>query len=132
MARHLRDEGIRPDLVLCSPARRARETLETLEPALEDAPVRTEEGLYDATTEELLDIVRRLPADIGSVMLIAHNPGLQDVATMLAGTGRDLGRLHEKYPTCALATLQLGEAGWSTLQPGGAELVSLVTPNDLA
>jgi phosphohistidine phosphatase len=132
MGRHLRREGIRPDLVLCSIALRAKETLEAIEPALQDVPTRAEKGLYAATAEALLARVRRLPEDVTSVMLIGHNPGLQDLAILFASGGRELGRLREKYPTCALATLDLGSEGWSKLQPGSARLVDLVTPNDLA
>jgi phosphohistidine phosphatase len=132
MAEHLRREGIRPDLILCSTAARAKETLETIGPALEDVPTLAEVGLYAATAETLLARLRRVQDDVGSVMLIGHNPGLQDLATMLASRGQVLGRLREKYPTCALATLDVGSEAWSKLQPGGAELVGLVTPNDLA
>jgi phosphohistidine phosphatase len=132
MARHLRDEGIRPELVLCSTARRVKETLEAMEAALEDAPTLAESGLYGATAETLLARLRQVPDDVGSVMLVGHNPGLQDLATLLAGGGRELQRLREKYPTCALATLDVGEGSWSLLQPGEAELVALVTPSDLS
>jgi phosphohistidine phosphatase len=132
MARHLRQEGIRPDLVLCSTALRATETLKAIERALEDTPTRAEKGLYGASAETLLARVRQVPDDVGSVMLIGHNPGLEDLATLLASGGPELPRLREKYPTCALATLDVGEEAWSLLQPGEAELVGLVTPNDLA
>jgi phosphohistidine phosphatase len=132
MARHLGREAIRPDLVLCSTALRARETYERIAPALGDPPTRTENGLYGATAEALLERLRRVPEETGSVMLIGHNPGLQHLVTLLATRGPELRRVRTKYPTCALASLDLGSRAWSELQPGDAELVGLVTPNDLA
>jgi phosphohistidine phosphatase len=66
-------------------------------------------------------------------MLIGHNPGLQDLAVSLAGQG-DRGlrqRLESKFPTAALATLAIGDGGWSSLEPGAAELVGLVAPKEL-
>jgi phosphohistidine phosphatase len=131
MARHLRHDAIRPDLVLCSTALRAKQTLERIEPALGGAPTRVEPGLYAASAETLLTRLRRLPDDVVSVMVIAHNPGLRDLASMLASGGRALPRLRAKYPTCALATLDIDSETWPKLQPGEAELVNLVTPGDI-
>jgi phosphohistidine phosphatase len=63
------------------------------------------------------------------VLLIGHNPGLQDLALVLASSGAELERLEAKFPTAALATLALGR--WSTLSPGDAELVAYVVPKQL-
>ena len=107
LARHLREERIEPELVLCSTARRARETLERIEPALGVADVRFEPALYGASAGALLERLHDVPDHVGSVMLIGHNPGLQELALELAHSGPKLHELAAKFPTAALATLEL-------------------------
>jgi phosphohistidine phosphatase len=77
--RHMRAQEFVPELVLCSTARRARETLERIEPALGGVPVRVERELYGASARELLARLRRLPDDVGSVLVIGHNPGMHEL-----------------------------------------------------
>jgi phosphohistidine phosphatase len=132
MAGHLEDEGIRPDLVLCSPARRTRETLERIEDALGDGiEARFEDALYGATEATLLRCLNALPDEVDSVMLIGHNPGLEDLAMALASEGAELDRLREKFPTAALATIDLPADRWSAVERGRGELVAFVRPRDL-
>jgi phosphohistidine phosphatase len=132
MAGHLEDEGIRPDLVLCSPARRTRETLERIEDALGDGiEARFEDALYGATEATLLRCLNALPDEVDSVMLIGHNPGLEDLALALASEGAELARLREKFPTAALATIDLPADRWSAVERGRGELVAFVRPRDL-
>jgi phosphohistidine phosphatase len=132
MAGHLEDEGIRPDLVLCSPARRTRETLERIEDALGDGiEARFEDALYGATEATLLRCLNALPDEVDSVMLIGHNPGLEDLAMALASQGAELDRLREKFPTAALATIDLPADRWSAVERGRGELVAFVRPRDL-
>jgi phosphohistidine phosphatase len=127
MARHLRDEEISPSLVLCSSARRTRETLEAVGPSGE---VRIEDELYGASEAELLERLRRVPEEIESVMLIGHNPAIQELALGLASGGDRLEDVERKFPTGALATLTLPGA-WRQLSPGSAELVAFVKPKEL-
>jgi phosphohistidine phosphatase len=131
IARHLRDEGIEPELVLCSTARRARETLERVQPALGSPIVRFERGLYGAGAEALLERLRAVPEDIGSVMLIGHNPGLQQLAVALSRPGPEVREIERKFPTAALATLAFPGPDWRALDRGTAELTGLVRPRDL-
>jgi phosphohistidine phosphatase len=131
MARHLREAGVAPDLVLCSSAVRARQTLELVQPALGDAAVRVEDGLYAATADRLLERLRALPEPVRSVMLVGHNPGLQDLALDLAARGSRLPELAAKLPTGALVTLRT-DGPWATLETGAAELVDLVAPRSVA
>ena len=133
MARHVRQEGIRPALVLCSSAVRARETLELVLPALGDADVWVEPELYGAGVGELLGRLRRLPRTVPSAMVVGHMPTLQDVALRLAGEGDEaaLGRLRAKMPTGALATLTLSPEGWDGLGWGSARLTGFVVPKEL-
>lgn len=131
MANHLEANGIEPDAIVCSPAVRARQTLERISPALgERTTVWEEPRIYEAGWEELLAIVQVLPGELGSVMLIGHNPGFQELAVALAAEGKGLERMRRKFPTAALATLSFaGE--WSRLAPRDAVLESFVRPKQL-
>ena len=128
IARHLRDHGIEPELVLCSTARRARETLERIEPALGSPAVLVERDLYAANAPALLGRLRSLPDTVESVMLIGHNPGLQDLALDLARPSPTARELATKYPTAALA---IGASNRQEIDHETAELVALVRPRDL-
>jgi phosphohistidine phosphatase len=131
MSRYLKRADIRPELILCSPARRTRQTLELIGEAFELMPqVTFAPWLYAASAGQLLANLEELPPETASVMLIGHNPGLEDLATSLAGRGADLDRLRDKYPTGALAVLSVFD--WRRLEPGCAELVSFVVPRDLS
>jgi phosphohistidine phosphatase len=129
--RHLREQGIAPELVLCSTARRARETLERIEPAVETATVQFERELYGASAGGLLERLHSVPDGTGSVMLIGHNPAIEQLAHDLARPSPLLGQLEEKFPTAALATLELPGPRWRELERGTAELVGFVRPRDL-
>jgi phosphohistidine phosphatase len=131
MCEQLRAEGIAPALVLCSTARRTRETLERIAPALGDAEIRTEDALYGASAATLLERLRRLPDEVESVLLIGHNPGLQELALRLARPAPALDPLTDKFPTGALAVLALAAGRWSECAPGTAELVAFARPRDL-
>ena len=110
ICRYLAENAIHPELILCSPSTRTRQTLEGIESALGKSPrLEVEPGLYGASADELLRRLQRVPDGIGSVMVIAHNPGLEELATMLARTGDALAALHEKFPTGALATLVVSD-----------------------
>jgi phosphohistidine phosphatase len=131
MAEHLRTNSIEPELVLCSSARRTRETLEGVAPAGEHV---IESELYSASTGDLVERLRRVPADVGSVMLIGHNPSVQMLALRLAqrdGATAERTALERKFPTGALATLAF-ECGWSELGPGCARLAAFLTPKALS
>jgi phosphohistidine phosphatase len=132
MAAYLRREQVRPDLVLCSPAVRTRQTLAAIEPSLgASCSVEIAPELYAASADELLDRLRLVPGSVESVMVIGHNPGLHDLALALAARGKDLPRLAVKYPTAALATLAVRRDSWEALDHGDAELVDFVVPREL-
>jgi len=132
IAEHLVRLGIEPELVLCSPARRTRETLELLQTALGPTPtIRLEEELYAASSERLLERIRALPEAVASVMLIGHNPGLQQLAVGLTSPGAELERLDAKFPTAALATLTLANTSWNQLSHTDAVLAAYVVPKQL-
>ena len=131
IARHMRAHDMEPELVLCSTARRARETLEGIEPALAAAAVEVEPDLYAASAPALLDRLRTVPDTVESVMVIGHNPGLQELALDLAHPASATSELAAKYPTAALATLAFEGSSWQELDRDTAELVELVRPRDL-
>ena len=131
IADHLRAQAVRPQLVLCSSARRARETLAELTPVLGDqVEVVVTDDLYGANADEMLGQLRELGRDTASVMIVGHNPGMHDLALELTGDGDEaaISQLHTKFPTGALATLQLGKASWDELTAGQAYLADLVLP----
>ena len=129
LGKYLRGLKITPVLVLCSSSARTQETLELLGPGLAGAAISVEEQLYGASSEVLLERVRAVPGEVASVLLIGHNPGMHDLARMLASSGADLDRLEAKFPTAALATLALPR--WHTLRARDAELVAYVVPKQL-
>jgi phosphohistidine phosphatase len=132
LAAHLATSDVRPSVVLCSSSLRTRQTLAAILPALGDAlQIRIERALYVAGAAQLLERLRRLPNRVSSAMLIAHNPGIQDLAVALAAGGPALAGLGEKFPTGALAGLELDVERWPDLDHGTATATALVTPRSL-
>ena len=132
IAKELHRRKVRPELVLCSSSLRTRQTLAAIERSLgEDCLVELEPRLYAASAEALLTRLRAVPGPVRSVMLIGHNPGLQDLALALTSRGAALPELEAKFPTGALATLVLRSTDWASLSPGDAELVDYVVPREL-
>lgn len=133
LARRLRKEGAAPDVVLCSPSVRTRETLAAILPALGDPAIEFPDELYAAPEEELLELVRGVEPCVSSALVIAHNPGLQGLAIALAGSGDEDARerLSEKFPTGALATLSFNAETWAEVALGSGVLVGFVVPRDL-
>ena len=132
--RELQDEGIAPQLVLCSSAVRAVGTWKAIRAGIpEDRRVGIEDGLYAASAESLLERLKGVPDEVETVLLIAHNPGIGDLAVGLAGTGdaHALERMQAKYPTGGLATLTF-EGSWADLGWAGAQLAEFVVPRDLS
>ncbi|MFL5822675.1 MAG: SixA phosphatase family protein [Solirubrobacteraceae bacterium] len=121
---HLADQDLSISLVLCSSAQRARETVDLVAPSGE---IRLESGLYGASAHQLLERLRRLPEDAETVMLVGHNPAMQELAIELA-PGSELSS--RKFPTGALATLSF-VGPWAALEPGGPQLDAFVIPREL-
>jgi phosphohistidine phosphatase len=124
-----------PALALCSSARRAQETLDAIRSHLEPAPeVQIERGLYLAGPAELLGRLSEVDGDVGSVLLVAHNPAIAELASRLAsdGDGEALARLGRGVPAGTLATFRHERGGWAELASGRSYLAGLVTPSDLS
>jgi phosphohistidine phosphatase len=130
---HLAGTAHPPELVLCSSARRTTMTLAgiaaSLPPGIDTS---IEERLYGASSGELLERLRGVSDDVDGVMLIGHNPGLEDLAQVLVGAGDGAlrARMTTKYPTGALATMSFS-GSWAALGPGRATLEDYVVPRDL-
>lgn len=123
-----------PDAVLCSPAKRTRETLEAIASDIASAKpaVRFDDQLYLATPDTMLDCLRRATADAKRVLLIGHNPGLHALATALAQSGdpAQLVRMRDHFPTAALAIISLSGASFGAMGTTGGHLETYVTPKD--
>jgi phosphohistidine phosphatase len=132
--RWLRRSGYVPDAVLCSTARRARETWELVAASLGASPkVRYEPRVYDATVLALLTLVRELPGKRRTVMIVGHNPGLAELAVGLtepAAEGGELSRAPANFPTAAVAVLGFAGA-WADTGPGKARLLAFAVPADM-
>ena len=144
MGRWLREAGLLPGQVLCSTARRARETWQYAQPGLAATPpVTFDARIYGGAAADLLALIREVPPATGTLLLVGHNPAIEDLALLLAaapgaaagpgpGGSRpgDLERMRSKFPTAAIAVLE--SAGtWPGLAPGRARLTAFVTPGDV-
>jgi phosphohistidine phosphatase len=134
MRHFMRSEDLIPDLVLVSPARRTMETLAALQPWDKPPPIEAKEELYLATAPGMLQLLRNISDRVRSILLIGHNPGLQDLAVLLVGAHTKAGAvkraLVKAYPTCTLAEFAL-TVPWSDIGEGSGKLTRFVTPREL-
>jgi phosphohistidine phosphatase len=131
--RWLRESGHVPDLVLCSTARRARETWQLAEVELGAHPRATfEPRVYGTSATELLDLARQTPSSVRTLMIVGHEPTMSDLTLELADDDRGsaLDRVRAKFPTAAIAILTFA-GSWPELGPGKAKLDNFVVPDDL-
>ena len=130
---YLRSSGMAFDHVVASPAVRVVETLAQVEKAYGQTLAPTwDRRIYLASAVTLLDVVQEVPADAAHVLLVGHNPGLEDLALWLVPESADALRvaLAEKYPTATIAEMTF-DGGWRDLSPGAARLARFVRPRDL-
>jgi phosphohistidine phosphatase len=130
MGAWLKAHGPVPDLVLCSTATRARQTLAlALEALGVDPETEFDRGLYLAGAAGVLARLRRAPDTAATVMMVGHNPDFEQLSRRLAATGdaTALARLREKYPTAGLAVIELPVERWAEAGPG-SRLVAFETP----
>ena len=138
MGAHLKAKKYKPDLVLCSTARRTVETYELIKPFVgARTPVVFEDALYLAEARQIGERLRWLDEDVGAVMVIGHNPGLAQLAMALSAAAKtaDDAKLHErmreKFSTCALAVIELGAKSWREVKMGTGTLKDFMRPKDL-
>jgi len=131
----LQEHGLVPELVLCSDAVRARATL-TLVLSAFDGPAPTVEydpRLYMSEPAAILEVLTRTGPEVGHCLIVGHNPGLHALALVLTGSGerKALAGLAAKFPTAALAVIDLDAERWDRLKPGTGRLRLFATPKDL-
>ena len=126
MGQFLRERQLRPDLIISSPAARARETIAlVLEASGLETELRYDERIYEATAGRLAEVISEVEDDQQEVMLVGHNPGFENLLERL--TGESL-----RVPTAALARILLGAEKWNEAGSRGGRLDWLVKPKELA
>lgn len=135
MGAYMRDEGLVPETVLCSTARRAKATWDLLSAEWPDSvAVAFDEALYLTTPAGILRRLSAVSDGVHRVMVIGHNPGLHQLAVRLTFGGDDqaIAQLGSHFPTAALAMIDLDHGTWGDIEPTAGRLVRFVVPRDLA
>ncbi|WP_028968887.1 SixA phosphatase family protein [Sphingomonas sp. URHD0057] len=131
----MKDRGLRFDIVLASPAARVRETLEGVQENCPlNVPIRIEPRIYMARVAELLELLATIPDEVSSALLVGHNTSAERLVAKLSADddGGLRRRVEEKFPTAALAAIELPVESWADLQPENGRIVELIYPADLA
>ena len=132
---YMASHALIPDSVMASPSKRTQETWKFAASALKPTPTATPmEGLYNATAQDILGIIKAAPAAAHSLLILGHNPGLHAVALLLVASGdiETRERLREKMPTCGLAIIDFAFDDWAKLHPQSGRLERFVTPKSLS
>ena len=135
MARYLERTDIKPDVILCSTAKRAVMTLDAVRASVgKDCKIIMDDGLYLGEPKALAHRVAEVKNKLRSVMLIGHNPGLHMLALALAKPDSTpaFKALQSKYPTAALCVLQTAQKNWKPVKPNSYDLLDFVLPRELA
>jgi phosphohistidine phosphatase len=134
MGVYMASQQIAPELILCSPAVRTRQTLALVLPHLQrTAEVAYENELYLASTGQLLKRIRKTPDSVAHLMIVGHDPGMHGIATTLAGSGdpATLDLLAAKFPTAGLAVIVFEAKSWADVGADGGRLRLFMTPKRL-
>ncbi len=125
IGRLIKKRKLQPDLLLSSPAERARQTTQlVIEAAGLKTELRYDERIYEASVERLLGLVSELDDEAGTIMLVGHNPGFEELLEMLTGEAH-------KLPTAALACIELNIEKWNKVRAGAGRLEWLVEAKEL-
>jgi phosphohistidine phosphatase len=134
MGKAMAERGIDPELVLCSSARRTRDTLELVLPELRVEPkVVYVDALYHASPEQMLEMLHEIQPGANRVMLVGHNPEIQAFALGLVGSGpKDFkDRLRTKFPTAGLAVINFVSGLWRSVTVNSGTLNLFLSPKDV-
>lgn len=134
MGAYLREGGHQPDFVLCSTATRTRETLAAVLEEMDIQPAIDWDGdIYLAAPDQLLDLLRSVPDTVESVLMVGHNPGTAILADVLCADGESpaLDLMRTKFPTAALAIIELEVDRWEETQRDCGRLLSFTRPREL-
>lgn len=125
IGKFMRKQKLNPDIILCSPAKRAKQTVERVsEAASFTAPLQYDERIYEASVATLCALVSQIDESAESALLVGHNPGLEGLLESLTGEVR-------RMPTAALAHITLNVERWAEVREQSGELVRLVKAKDL-
>lgn len=117
--------NLKPDLILCSPSKRTRETLDLLVGSSGlSTPVTFCDSIYEASIRELKALLLRQPDDLAHILIVGHNPGMESLLTDMTGD-------HEHFPTAALAHMELNVQSWEKLESNKGELKWILRPKEL-
>ena len=120
----LRREGLIPDHIICSPAKRTMETAELVQAAVElDLEIGHDDRIYEATAGELIEVVSEMPETSSRALLIGHNPSSEQFVQIITGA-------IEAMPTAALAVIDLDIGSWAEIAPGKGKLRRLFRPKE--
>jgi phosphohistidine phosphatase len=126
IGKYMRRHKLKPQLILCSPAKRARETVALVSAAASlTAELRYDERIYEASLTTLRAVVSQLDESAKTVLLVGHNPGLEELLESLTGEV-------QRLPTAALAHITLHIERWLDVREQSGELTRLVKPKELA
>lgn len=135
MGLHIRDYGTKWRRIIASPAVRVTQTIElAAEAAGETPPLNWDRRIYLASSATLMDLLRELEGDPASVLMVGHNPGLEDLIFDLVpddGTSALRDVVEDKFPTAAFAVMELDIESWQDIRDGCARLIHLMRPRDL-
>lgn len=133
VGRHMKSLGLAFDRVVASPAVRVVETLDHVGRGYaSDLAPAWDQRIYLASTATLLDVIHGLPDDVDHVLLVGHNPGLEELVLLLVPDGGALrDRAEIKFPTATLAEMRFDTADWGDVKAGSATLTRFVRPRDL-
>jgi phosphohistidine phosphatase len=121
----LRKSGVTLDLIMASPAARAKATVQAaMKAAKLEINVTFDESIYGASSSELMKLIRRLPDTSNSALLVGHNPGFEDLVARLTGS-------QERMPTAALACIEFQIEHWDDVNDEQGKLAWLLTPKQL-
>lgn len=137
IAAAIAEKGWRPDVILCSPALRTRETLDRMKPRLGPSiPVAYRDGLYLASLDRLYSEIERLSDQDTTALVIAHNPGVQELSLSLCDepscASDRFERIAIKFPTGAVTAFALPASGWRQISPQTGTLLDFITPKALS
>lgn len=132
MGEWIKQQAIQPEWVVCSPAQRTRETLQHLQNALSipQALIHFEQQAYLACIDDLLNILAQCPEDFSQVMLIGHNPGMEELFSYLCGSNLPLSTSGELMSTATLAQIEMPN-NWHQLHAQPGKLIAITRPTEI-
>ncbi|MBX9695875.1 MAG: histidine phosphatase family protein [Cyanobacteria bacterium] len=126
IGKEMKKRAVTPDLILCSPSRRTKETLNLVVESAElvSAPVSFCDEIYEASVKDLLRVLHKQNKSHGSILMIGHNPGMESLLLDLTGE-------FEHFPTAALASIDIEVDSWKDLSRGVGQLKWILRPKEL-